>query len=103
MFKLQPKPTFKARVAITVPGETKPAEIEVEYKHMGVEQVRAFFEGLTGKQDAEALGEIVVGWSGVDAAYSTEALATLLNNFPSSAAAMFETFRRELFEARRKN
>lgn len=103
MFKLQPKPTFKARVPITVPGETKPAEIEVEFKHMSLEQVRAFFEGLVGKQDADALGEIVVGWSGVDAAFDAEALATLLNNYPSTAAAMFETFRRELFEARRKN
>ena len=103
MFKLQPKPTFKARVPVTVPGEIKPAEITVEYKHMSLEQVREFFEGLAGKQDADALGEIVVGWADVDAPYSPEALATLLNNYPSTAAAMFETFRRELFEARRKN
>jgi hypothetical protein len=103
MFKLQPKPTFKARVPITIPGEVRPAEIEVEFKHMTVDGVQNYFENLGGKKDAEALSEIVVGWSGVDAPYDADALATLLNNFPSASAAMFEAFRRELFEARRKN
>lgn len=103
MFKLQPKPTFKARVPITLPGETRAAEIEVEFKHLSVEQVREFFEGLVGKTDAQALGEIVVGWSGVDQAFSPEALDTLLNNFPSASGSFFDIFRRELLEGRRKN
>ena len=103
MFKLQPNPTFKARAPINIPGKSKPEEIEIEFKHMSREQVKEFFEAVTGKTDAEAIGEIVVGWSGVDAPYSADALATLLDNFPSAAASIFETFRTELFEARRKN
>lgn len=102
MFKLQPNPTFKARAPISIPGH-KPAEIEIEFKHLSREKSREFFENIAGKTDAEALGEIVVGWSGVDQAYSEEALAVLLDNFPSSAASIFETFRRELFEAKTKN
>jgi hypothetical protein len=103
MFKLQPNPTFKAKVAITVPGQDKPAMVEMEFKHMSREAVREYFENLAGKSDAEALAVVVVGWSGVDEAYSQEALAVLLDNFPSAAASIFDTFRSELFEARRKN
>ena len=103
MFKLQPNPTFKARVPITIPGQPKPADVEMEFKHLSREAVKTYFEQLPGKTDAEALDEIVVGWSGVDQAYSTEALAVLLDNYPSAAASIFETFRRELFEARAKN
>jgi len=103
MFKLQPNPTFKTKVAITVAGQDKPALVEMEFKHLSREAVREFFESLGGKSDAEALAMIVVGWSGVDQAYSDEALAVLLDNYPSAAGSIFETFRRELFEARAKN
>ena len=103
MFKLQPNPTFKARVPITVPGQAKPAEVEIEFRHMGREAVRAYFESLPGKTDLDAVELIVVGWSGVDSAFSREALGQLLDAYPAAAAAIFETFRRELFEARTKN
>lgn len=103
MFKLQPNPTFKAMVAIAIAGQDKPAEIEVEFKYLGRAAVRAFFDGLDGKSEAEALAEIVVGWSGVDAPYGQQALATLLDNYPTAAFDFFEAFRRELLEARRKN
>ena len=103
MFKLQPNPTFKAKVPITIPGQDKPALVEMEFRHMSREAVKAFFEGIAGKSDADALSEIVAGWSGVDQAYSAEALAVMLDNYLSAAAAIYETFRRELFEARAKN
>jgi len=103
MFKLQPNPTFKAKVSITIPGQDKPALVEMEFRHMSREAVKGFFESAAGKTDAEALADIVVGWSGVDQAYTSEALAVLLDNYPSAAGGIFEAFRRELFEARAKN
>lgn len=103
MFKLQPNPTFKAQVGIAVAGQDKPAEIEVEYKYLGKSRLKSYFEALDGKSDAEALAEIMVGWAGIDADYSPAALATLLDNYPTAAADLFEAFRRELLEARRKN
>lgn len=103
MFKLNPNPTFKAKAQITVPGEAKPVAIEVTFKHLTRTKIKAYFEGLEGKSDADALGEILVGWSGVDEDYSPEALAELLDNYPSAAAELFDCFRRELLEARAKN
>jgi hypothetical protein len=104
MFKLQnTKPSFKTKVDISIAGEARPASIEVEYKYMTKSQVRDFFNALEGKTDVEALGEIIVGWSGVDQAYSADTLAMLIDEYPSASTELFDTFRRELFEAKRKN
>ena len=103
MFKLQSNPTFKVKVPISVAGEKRQPEIEVEFKYLNKEAVKAYFDGLPGKTDAEALAEIVVGWAGVDEAYSPEALAMLVDNYPAAAADLFGTFQRELLEAKRKN
>ena len=103
MFKITPKATFTAEVALSVPGETKLAAITVEFRHLSKSAIREFFESLDGKSDAEALGAIVTGWEGVDAPFSPEVLATLLDNYPAAAGELFEAFRRELLEARIKN
>ncbi len=101
--KLQPNPTFSCPVSLTVPGQEVKAIITVTFKHLAKSALREFFAGLDGKTDAEALGAIVVGWSGVDEAFSAETLAVLLDNYPAAAGELFEAFRRELFEARAKN
>ena len=105
MFKLQPNPTFTAKVGITVAGQIKPAEVEFEFKHLSRKQVSAFFDRLRDEkiEDAEALGEIVVGWKGIDQPYSAETLATLLDNYPAAARDLFAAFSRELMESRAKN
>ena len=103
MFKLQPNPTFKAKVGISIAGAARPAEIEVEFKYLSKDAIKEYFDRLQGKTDAEALGEIIVGWSGVDEAYSATALELLVDNYPAAASDLFETFRKELLEAKRKN
>lgn len=103
MFKLQPNPTFKSKVQISIPGADKPAALEIEFKHLARPKIKEFFEGLEGKTDAEALGEIIVGWVGVDAPYSADSLQTLLDNYPAAGGELFEAFRRDLLESRRKN
>jgi hypothetical protein len=103
MFKLQPNPTFKAKVSISVAGEKRLPEIEIEFKYLNKEAIKKYFEDIAGKSDAEALSEIIVGWSGVDQPYSAEALTLLVDNYPAAAADLFETFRKELLEAKRKN
>ena len=103
MFKLQPNPTFKAKVGISVAGASRPAEIDVEFKYLSKEGIKDYFDNLQGKVDAEALAEIIVGWTGPDQAYSAEALALLLDNYPAAASDLFDCFRRELLEAKRKN
>lgn len=103
MFKLQPNPTFWARAEISVAGEAKPAQIEAEFKHLGREALRGYFEALEGKSDLDALAEILVGWKGVDEPYSAAALEVLLDNYPSAALGFFEAFRREALGAKAKN
>ncbi|MDP2808639.1 MAG: phage tail assembly chaperone [Rhodocyclaceae bacterium] len=103
VFKLKPNPTFKARVPVSVPGEAVSPEIVVEFRALGKKAVVDYFRSLGGKSDAEALAGIVVGWEGVDADYSAETLAQLLDNYPAAAADLFEAYRRELLEAKRKN
>lgn len=103
MFKLQPNPTFKSKVALSVPGSDKQATIEVEFKHLSRPKIKSFFEGLEGKTDAEALAEIMLGWSGPDEAYCVDALQALLDNYPASAGELFDAYRRDLMESRRKN
>lgn len=103
MFKLQSNPTFRVRVGISVAGQSRPAEIDVEYRYLSKSEIKTYFDGIQSKDDADALSEIIVGWSGVDAAYSREALDTLLGNYPAAASDLFDAFRRELLEAKRKN
>lgn len=103
MFKLQPNPTFKAAVGISVAGQAELAEIEVEFKYLTKRQVREFFDTLGKKKDADALAEIIVGWSGIDEPFSKKALGTLVDNYPAAAMDLFDGFRRELLDAKRKN
>ena len=103
MFKLQPNPTFKARVALTVPGEAEPAELVVNFRHLSRSGLKEFFSSLGDKTDAEALAEIIDGWEEIDTPYSAQSLAALLDNYPASGLELFDAYRRELMEARRKN
>lgn len=102
-FKLQPNPTFKALVSLTVPGADEPAQIEVEFRHLGRKAAGEYFAAAVDKPDVEGLGGLIVGWDGPDAPYSIESLALLLENYPASAAELVDAYRRELLEAKRKN
>lgn len=101
MFKLQPNPTFKAKVEIRLPGQKKPSEIEFEFRHFSMSKWEAIASDKAVK-DA-LIDDVVVGWSGVDEAYSPEALATLFDEFPGAVSAVFEKFVSELFGAKQKN
>lgn len=104
MLKIQPNPTFKAKVGIPVPGQAKDAQIEVEFKYMTREEWQDFLkvrgESMT---DDDAAREVVVGWSGVDEAFSLDALSTLLKFYPMAATAIAEVYLRELFKAKQGN
>lgn len=105
MFKLNPNPTFKVEVSIPTPnGEGK---ITFEFKHKGRKALKAYIdslgEGEAAREDADALGELIAGWSGVDEKYSPEALDTLLDAYPGASRSIFESYNRSLLEGRSKN
>ncbi len=106
MFALQPKPTFKATIAIPVPGDEK-AELTIIFKHLGKKGLTSFFDSLTKegveRSDIDALSELIVGWENVDAKFTKENLESLLDNYPGAALALLMGYRKELMEARVKN
>lgn len=101
--KLQPNPTFTAKALITVPGEEKQAPVQITFKHLARGQIKDYFANLDGKTDGEALGEIITNWDGIDEKYSPEALLEFLDNYPAAGGELFECFRQNLMESRRKN
>lgn len=109
-FKLNPNPTFKAKVALSAPG-CAAAEVTFEFKHFSRSAMKEFFsrlakeqEGDAARSDADALAEIVVGWGAeIDEKFSQKTLALLVDNYPAATREIFEAFRRELLETRAKN
>ncbi|MEW6314634.1 MAG: phage tail assembly chaperone [Pseudomonadota bacterium] len=107
MLKLTPNPTFKAQIALTVPGQPDPAQIEIEFKH----QTRADLQRWLARDVAleDALNEVIVSWDGVTdgngrpLSYSADTLAMLLSNYPASGGELLNSYLRELTESRRKN
>ena len=55
MFKLQPNPTFRTKVGIVLPGQQKPAEIEVEFKFLSRSAAQAFFDGLRAQTEDRSI------------------------------------------------
>lgn len=107
MFKIQANPTFWAKVPVTVPGQSEPSIVEMEYKHLTEDELAALDEQHKEKPLDERMRQrafsIVCGWREVDGEFSTENLSRLMKNYPRAALDIFETYNRERYEARRKN
>lgn len=103
MLKLQPNPTFKAKVGIPVPGQKADAQVEFEFRYMTREDWEQLIQSREKMTDDEAAAEVVVGWSGVDEAFSPDAMAKMLKFFPTAGTAIAEVYLRELFKAKQGN
>lgn len=103
MLKLVPEASFAAKAYIPIPGQEKDAVITVRFKFLEKEALQTYFESLAGREDGDALTEIVVGWEGVDKPFSAENLRTLLAGYPMAALAFFEAFRSEILKAKSGN
>ncbi len=103
MFKLQPAPTFRAKVKIPVPGSAS-VPVEIEFRHKTKSALQAYLErAKTEENDLASLEEIIVSWSGFEAEYSRELLALLIDAFPGAAVAIAAAYTRELTDARLGN
>lgn len=102
MFKLQPNPTFVAPVAIPVPGAAA-QEINVTFAHKGKSEIKAYLDLATTREDIDSLSEIVLGWDGVDADFTRDNLAVLLDAYPGAAMALLTSWVNELGKAVAKN
>lgn len=104
MLKLKANPTFKAKVGIPVPGG-EPVEVEFEFRHMTRDALNAFLTGPKAAKRSyeDTIAQIVVGWSGVDADFSKEAVTELCQNYLGAPTAILESFGKELAATRLGN
>ncbi|MCU0919678.1 MAG: phage tail assembly chaperone [Burkholderiaceae bacterium] len=102
MLKLAPEPTFTVSVVVPVPGGADEL-INVTFRHMGKSALKAWIEQAKGREDIDSLMDVVVGWAGVEAEFSRDALAQVLDNYTQAAVAMLEAYVGELGRAAAKN
>ena len=100
-FNLSANPTFKAKVAIPVPG-SKPADIEFTFKHRSKDALKEFMEDMKEKEDVDLLQDLVSGWD-IDDAFNAESLEKMIQNYPGSALAIYQAYMVEMSGARAKN
>jgi hypothetical protein len=111
---INPAPTFTVPVLISVPG-AEPAKISVTFRHKGRKALDAWIKrpaeaktAGTEIADADYLGEIIADWADIGAddrpvPYSRDALADLLDAYPTSGTELFNAYLKALTEAREKN
>ena len=101
-FSLTAAATFKATVAIPIPGEEKGADIQVTFRHKSRAEFKAFVEGLEGRKQPEVLAEIISGWD-LEDELNQENLEKLTDNYLGASEAIITTYIDELTKARRGN
>jgi len=100
-FNLSANPTFKAKVAIPVPGG-KPADIEFTFKHRSKDALKEFMDDMKEKEDVDLLQDLVSGWD-IDDPFNAESLEKMIQNYPGSALAIYQAYMVEMSGARAKN
>lgn len=99
-FKLQPAPTFKAKVEIPVHGGPA-VSVEFEFKHRTRDQMAELFKN-TKRSDADTLIEVLAGWE-LDDPFCEESIALLVQNYVGAAPAIVSCYVAELTQARKGN
>lgn len=101
-FSLVPEPTFKAKVAIPIPGK-KPQNIEFTFKWRDGDALKEFVDALGNfDTDTDAAMEFATGWDLADA-FSRENVEKLIKNYPGAAKALVTTYLGENAGARLGN
>lgn len=100
-FKLQPNPTFKAKVAIPVHGG-EAVQVEFEFKHRTRDELSEYYKSAAERSDTEALLDILAGWE-LDDDFTAENVERLVQNHIGAAPAITARYVEELVQARKGN
>lgn len=105
MLKLQPSPTFTAKVGIPVPGQEKRVQVKITFAHMTRDEFAEFSAGdaRLDRSDVDSIMAITRGWEDIDAPFGRDAVTQLLQQYHGAAFAIAETYAEELRGARAKN
>lgn len=103
--KLNPEPTFKAKVSIPVPGSA-PAAVEFTFKYRTRTQLREFARAMAEADDSAdevvAFKDFVSGWE-LDDAFTDENIARLIDAYPGASGAIANVYINESHGVRRGN
>lgn len=100
--KLQPDPTFKAKVEIAVPGAA-PASVVFTFKHRTRQEMERFLPTVTEMQDdAQLIMALCTGWELADD-FTEENVRALVDAYIAAPGAIFEAYIKELTGNRTKN
>jgi len=108
MIRLTPPSTFKARVRFTQPGADD-ALVDFEFRHQAPAALQAWFTASKDRNFVDALGDVIVGWSGVidetgaEVPFTADALAAFVAAHTPRATELLGAYLRELTESRQKN
>jgi hypothetical protein len=115
MFKLNPGATFAHTLPIPVPGGNL-VDIKLIFRRMPRAEALAYFhppsaDASAGGQpatqeprsDLDFVSGLISGWEEVDAPFSREALAELLENYPQAAKRIADAYMPALWGAIEKN
>lgn len=107
--KLNPAPTFTAKVPIPVPGSA-PVPVEFTFKYRTAAELREFSSSARKATDEkpdeaaeiEAFKSFVVGWE-LDDAFTDENIARLLDAYPGAPRSLTEVYLTESYGVRLGN
>lgn len=98
---LNPAPSFKATVAIPVPGADF-ADVEFSFQYRGRTEFDAWRAGLKDMNEVEILSSVVDGWD-LDDPFTTDNLAVLAEKYMAAPTVVAAKYIQELTAARLKN
>jgi hypothetical protein len=107
MFNLNPSPTFRAPVPLSVPGSAQPLEVLFVFRHKTRSAMEKWLTRFVAGPSAEVLGEVIEGWElkrdGEAVAYSHTALAELCESYTPAMGEISDAYILEITRAKRKN
>lgn len=100
--KLQPDPTFKAKVEISVPGAA-PVKVEFTFKHRTRQELDRFIKSVSEMEsDTVMVMSLATAWELADD-FNEENVGKLCDSYIGAPAAIFDAYLQELVGNRRKN
>lgn len=103
--KLNPDPTFKAKVGVPVPGG-RAAEVEFTFQYRSKTALAEWHEQVQelpkDANEVELLRTFVAGWD-LDDEFCDDNIRRLCDSYPGAAAAAIDVYLRESWGARRGN
>ncbi len=108
--KVQPDPTFEAKVGLSMAGQEKPVEAWFVFKYRNKDEAQVFYQRLNeqdkpGNKDADLVADCVVGWKeeDFDQPFNGTNLLLLQKNYPNAALEIVLTYLREVAGSKAKN